>query len=185
MGNGDGTGTRSDAGGSCDRVGPDGHANWSDVLSGHRDVPDICNGTDTTADAMETISTHQNSPKMQDLPIKVQRRDEVEPRSCAGMPNMWEDTQGIAIYANMAGDTKRCISTGPADSKPPDLPARSARPCRDKTDRFESLAGMQTACIHVQDVEDKSNQPMNTLVTMDLPAGAEWRMGEPGRLETQ
>ena len=42
---------------------------------------------------------------------------------------------------------------------------------------------MQTACIHVQGVEDKSNQPMNTLVTMDLPAGAEWRMGEPGRLE--
>ena len=57
MGNGDGTGTRSDAGGARrDGVRPDGHANWSDTSSGHRDVPDTRNGTNTTADTTETIS---------------------------------------------------------------------------------------------------------------------------------
>ena len=64
MGDDDGTGAKSDAGGaSRDRVGPDGHANQSDALSRHRDVPDIHNDMNTAADAMEIISTHQMSCK--------------------------------------------------------------------------------------------------------------------------
>ena len=51
MGDSDGTGARSDAGGaSHNGVGPDGHANQSDTLNGHRDVPDTGNSMNTTAD---------------------------------------------------------------------------------------------------------------------------------------
>ena len=51
MGDSGGTGTRSDAGGARHHgAGPDGQANWSDALSGHRDVPDIHNSMNMTAD---------------------------------------------------------------------------------------------------------------------------------------
>ena len=107
MGDGDGTGARSDAGDARHgSTGPDGLANWSDVSSGHTDVPDICNRTNTTADTTETISTRRNAMQMQDSPINAGRRDKVESRSHAGMPNMWVDTHGIAIHANTAGDTQ-------------------------------------------------------------------------------
>ena len=130
IGDGGGTGARSDAGGaSCDGVGPDGHANWSDTSSGHTDVPGIRNGTDMTADTRETISTHQNVPQMQNLPVNAGRRDKVESRSHAGMPNMRVDTHGIAIHANTAGNTQRRVSTHTEDTKPPDLPARGTRSC--------------------------------------------------------
>ena len=187
MGDGGGTGVRLDAGGARrDGAGPDGHANWSDVSSGHRDVPGIRNGTNTTADATETINTRQNAPKMQNLPIKVQRRDEVEPRSRAGMPNTRVDTQGIAIHANTAGDTQKSISTRTEGMKPSDLPTGSTRPCRDGTNGLESHADTQMARIHVQDIANKSNKPANMSVTQDLPAsGTELCMGEPNRLERQ
>ena len=186
MGDSGSTGAKSDAGDARrDGVGPDGHANRSDVSSRHRDVPGICNGTNTTADAKETISTCQNVPQMQNLPIRARRRDKVESRSHAGMPNMRVDTHGIAIQANTAGDTQRRVSTGPADMKAPDLPTGSTRLCQDGTDGLESHAGTQTARIHVQDVGNKSNKPENTSITRDLPAnGAEPRAGEPNRLRS-
>ena len=129
MGDSDGTGTRSDAGGaSCDRVGPNGHANWLDASSGHTDVQDIRNGMNMTVDATETISTCRNTRQMQDLPTDARRRDKVESRSRAGMLNMRVDTHGIAIHANTAGDTQRHVSTGPADTKAPDLPTSANQP---------------------------------------------------------
>ena len=179
MGDGDGTGVRSDAGGaSCDGVGPDGHANRSDASSGHTDVPGICNGTNMTADARETISTRQNTPQMQDSPIKAQRRDKVESRSHAGMPNM-------RIHVNTAGDTQRHVSTRPGDTKAPNLPTGSTKPCRDGMDGLESYPGMQTARVHAQDVGKKLNIPANASVMQNLPAnGAGPRMGGPNRLES-
>ena len=187
MGDGNGTGVRSDArGASCDGVGPNGHANWSDASSGYTDVPDIRNGMNTTADAMETISTHQNTRQMQDLPTDARRHNKVESRSCAGMLNMRVDTHGIAIHTNTAGDTQKSISIRTEGMKPSDLPTRSTRPCRDGTNGLESHADTQTARIHVQDIANKSNKPANMSVTQDLPAsGAELCMGEPNRLERQ
>ena len=185
MGDGGGTGARSDAGGARhDGVGPDGHANWLDMLSRHRDVPDIQNGTNTTADATETISTCQNALQTQSLPIRARRCDEVEPRSHAGMPNMRVDTHGIAVHANTARNTQRRVSTWPTDPKPQDLPTGCTKPCRDGTDGLESCPDTQTAHVHVQDVGYKSNKPANASVKLDLPArGAEPCVGEPNRLE--
>ena len=185
MGDGDGTGARLDARGARrDGAGPDGHANRSDVSSGHVDVPGIRNGINTTADATETISTRQNAQQMQNLPINAGRRDKVESRSHAGMPNMRVDTHGIAIHANTAGHTQRRVSTRPEDMKPPDLPTGCTKLRRDGTDRLESHAGTQTARIHVQDIRNKSNKSANMSITPDLPArGAEPCIGVPNRLE--
>ena len=149
MGDGGGPGARSDAGGvRHDRAGPDGHANQSDTSSGHRNVLNTCNGTNTIADAMESISTRRNVPQMQDLPVEVQRRDKVESRSRADMPNMHIDTHGIVYHANMAGNRQRHISTWPADPKPQDLPTGCTRPCRDAMDGLESHAGTQARRRH-------------------------------------
>ena len=113
MGDSGGTGMRLDAGGaSCDGAGPDGLANQSDTSSGHMDVPGICNGTNTTADATETISICQNGPQTQNLPVDAGKHDLATPRSHAGTLNVWVDTHGIAIHANTAGDMKRHVSTG-------------------------------------------------------------------------
>ena len=61
----------------------------------------------------------------------------------------------------------------------------STRSRRDETDGFESLVGTQTACIHIQDVANKSNKPANTSVTADLPAnGTEPCIGVPNGLES-
>ena len=181
MGDSGGTGARSDAGGaSCDRAGPDGHANRSGVSSGHVDMPDIRNGTNMTADAMESISTRRNTPQMQNLPIDAGRHDQAKPRSHAGMPNMWVDTHGIAIYVNMAGDMQRRVSTRTEGMQPPDSPTGCTRPCQDETNGLESCPGTQIACVHVQDVSDKSNTSANVSVKLDLPAnGAEPCIGEP------
>ena len=169
MGNGDGTGTRSDAGGaSCDGVGPNGHANRSDVSSGHMDVPGICNGTNMTADTTETISTYQNAPQMQNSPVNAGRRDQVESRSCVGMPNMRVDTHGVAIHTNTAGDMQRHVSTGSENAKSLDLPTGSTRLHQDGTDRLESCPGMQTAHVHAQDIGKKSNKPANMSVMRDF-----------------
>ena len=186
MGNGGGTGARSDAGGaSCDRVGPDGHASQSDVSSGHRDVPDICNGTDTTADTTESISTCRNVPQMQNLPVNAGRHGQAKPRSRAGTPNMQIDTHGVAMHANTAENTQRHVSTWPTDPQMQDLLARGTKPCRDRTDGLKSCPGTQMARLHVQDVGYKLNKPMDTSVTPDLPAnGAEPCIGEPKWLES-
>ena len=40
-----------------------GLGGWSDMSRGNRGVPSICNGTDTTTDAMETINTHRDAAK--------------------------------------------------------------------------------------------------------------------------
>ena len=186
MGNGGGTGAKSDAGDARrDEAGPNGHANRSDVSSGHVDVPGIRNGTNTTADATETISTRQNAQQMQNLPVKAWRRDKVEPRSHAGTPNMRVDTHGVAAHANTAGDTQKRISTRTAEPKPPDLPVRSARPCRDGTDGLESCPGTQMAHVHVQVVANKSSKPANMSVAQDLPARGAIPQGEgPNRLES-
>ena len=150
IGDGDGTGTKSDAeGASCDGVGPDGHASRSDASSGHRDVPDICNSTDTTADATESISTCQNVLQMQNLPVNAGRHVQAKPRSRAGMPNMRIDTHGVAIHANTARNTQRHVSTWPTDPKPQDLPTGCTKPCRDGMDGLESCPDTQTACVHV------------------------------------
>ena len=186
MGNNGGTAARSDAGGARrDGPGPDGHANRSDASNGHRDVPDTGNGMNTTADTKETISTRRNVPQMQNLPVDAGRRDEVESRSRAGMPNMRVDTHGIAIHANTAGDTQKRVSTRTEGTKPPDLPTGCTKPRRDGTDGLESHAHTQTARIHVQDVGNESNEPANTSVTADLPAnGAKPCIGVPNRLES-
>ena len=186
MGDGDGTGARSDAGGARhDGAGPNGHANQSDVSSRHRDVPDIQNGTNTTADATETISTRQNVLQMQNLPVNAGRHDQAKPRSRADMPNMRVDTQSVAKHVNTAGDTQKHVSTRTEGTKPPDLLTRSTRPRRDGTDRLESHAGMQTARIHVQDVGNKLNKPENTSVTRDLPVnGAKLCIGAPNKLKS-
>ena len=165
MGDGGGTGARLDARGARrDGAGPDGHANRSDALSGHVDVPGIQNGMNTTADATEIISTHQNALQMQSLPIHARRRDEVEPRSCTDVLNMCIDMHDVAMHTNMAGDTQKHISTGPADPKLQDLPIRRTKPCQDEADRLESCPGMQTAHIHVQDIGNKLNKPEHTSV---------------------
>jgi len=49
------------------RDATDGLRNWSDVLSGHRDMSGNRNSTDTTAGAVGSISTHRNTTKMQKL----------------------------------------------------------------------------------------------------------------------
>ena len=176
MGDGGGTGARSDAGDARrDRVGPDGHANQSDALSGHRDVPDICNSVNTTADATESISTRRNTPQMQNLPVKAWKRNKVESRSCAGMPNMRVDTHGIAIHVNTAGDTQKHISTRTEDTKVPDLPTGSTTLRQDGTDGLESCPGMQTARVHVQDVAE-SNKSENTSVKSGLLPEAQNRV---------
>ena len=129
-GNGGGTGARSDPGPGArhDRAGPDSHANQSGVSSGHVDMPDIRNGMNMTADATESISTRQNIPQMQNLPIDARRHDQAKPRSHAGMPNMRVDTHGIAIHANMAGDTQKRVSTHTEGMKLPDLPTGCTKP---------------------------------------------------------
>ena len=186
MGVGGGTGARSDAGGARhNRAGPDGHANWLDALSGHRDVPDIRNSMNTTADATESISTCRNTPQMQNLPVDTGRHDQAKPRSHAGTPNMRVDTHGIAIHVNTAGDTQKHVSTCTEGTKLPDLLTRSTRPCRDGTDGLESHADMQMARIHVQDIGNKSNESANMSVKLDLPAnGAKPCIGEPKWLES-
>ena len=123
---------------------------------------------------------------MQNLPVDAGRCDEVESRSHTGMVNMWVDTHGIAIHVNMAGDTQRCISTCTEGMKLQDLLIRGTKPCRDRTDGLESCPGMQTACVHAQDVGKKSNKPANMSVMRDLPAnGTEPCIGVPNRLECQ
>ena len=139
-----------------------------------------------TADTKETISTRRNVPQMQNLPVNAGRRDEVEPRSCADAPNMCIDMHGVAMHANMAGDTQRRISTCTEGTKPQDLPTGSTTPRQDGTDELESDTGMQTARIHVQDVANKLNKPANTSVTADLPArGAVPQGNGLNRLESQ
>ena len=189
MGDGGGTGARSDAGGARhDEAGPNGHANRSDVSSGHVDVPDICNGTNTTADVTESISTRRNTPQMQNLPIDAGRQDQAKPRSRAGTPNMRVDTQSVAIHANTAGDMQKRVSTCTEGMKPLDLPTGCTRLCQDGTDGLESCPGMQTAHVHVQVVADKSTSSANvsvTSVTQDLPARGAVLQGEgPNRLES-
>ena len=126
-----------------------------------------------------------NAPQMQNLPVNAGRHNQVEPRSCVDAPNMCIDMHGVAIHANMAGDMERHVSTGPEDTKVPDLPTGSTTPRRDGTDRLESHAGMQTARIHVQDVGNKSNKSANTSVTPDLAAnGAVPHREGPNRLES-
>ena len=150
MGDGDGSGARLDAGGARrDRAGPDGHANWLDTSSGHTDVPGIRNGTNMTADTRETISTCQNILQMQNLPVDAGRRNEVESRSHAGMPNVQVDTHGIAVHANTAGDTQKCVSTRTEGTKLPDSPTGCTRPCQDRMDELKSCLGTQMACVHV------------------------------------
>ena len=61
---GGGTGVKTGAGGaSCGIDVMDSPEIWMDVSRGHREVPSFGNGTNTAADATETISTHQNSTK--------------------------------------------------------------------------------------------------------------------------
>ena len=81
---------------------------------------------------------------MQDLPTDARRCDKVESRSHAGTPNMRVDTHSIAYHANTAGNTKRRVSTGPADAKPLDLPTRGAMSCQDGTDGLESCPDTHT-----------------------------------------
>ena len=186
MGDSGGTGARSDAGGaSCDGAGPDGLANQSDASGGHMDVSGICNGTNMTADATETIGIRQNGPQTQNLPVDAGKHDPAMPRSHAGMLNMRIDTHGVAIHTNTAGDTQKHVSTGPADPKPQDLPIRCTRPCQDGTDGLESYAGMQTACVHVQDIAAKSNTSANVSVKSGLPVnGTKPCIGVPNRLKS-
>ena len=187
MDDGGGTGTKLDAGDvRRDRVGPDGHANWLDASSGHMDVPDIHNGMNMTADMTETISTCQNAPQMQNLPVEAQKCAKAKPRSCTGMLNMWVDTHGVAIHANTARNMQRHVSTWSTDPKPQDLPTGCTKPYQDGTDGLKSCLDMQMARVHVQDVAKKSNEPENTLITADLPAnGAELCIGVPNRLKSQ
>ena len=181
-----GPGARLDAGGAnCNGVGPDSHANQSDASSGHRNVPDIHNSTNTTADTMETISTRQNALQMQNLPVDTGRYDQAKPRSCAGMPNMRIDMHGVTYHANTAGNTQQHISTWPADPKPQDLPTGCTRPCRNGMDGLESCLGMQMACVHIQDIADKSNTSENMSIMCDLPAnGTKPCIGESKWLES-
>ena len=54
-GDGGGTCTNLDAGGvRHSKAGPDGHGNWLDTSSGHRDVLGTHDGMDTTTDARNT-----------------------------------------------------------------------------------------------------------------------------------
>lgn len=54
-GDGGGTRTNLDAGGvRRSKAGPDGHGNWLDTSSGHRDMPGTHDGMDTTTDARNT-----------------------------------------------------------------------------------------------------------------------------------
>ena len=123
----------------CD-VGNVGHsatgrlANQSDTLNGHRDMPGTCNGTDMTADRKECISTHHDTMKRPNSPIKPERRpihDQIELSWHASTPNMQD---GVSECTNMAGDTQGIVSTGTAEPKPQNLPTGSIRSHSDLPD---------------------------------------------------
>ena len=65
MGNGDGTGARSNAGNARRNIGVTGGlVSQLDTSRGHREVPIFRNGTNTTAETKETISTCRNMSKI-------------------------------------------------------------------------------------------------------------------------
>lgn len=100
------TGTRSNTGNARRDVEvTDGLGSWSVVSRGHRDTPAIRNGTNTTADAKEIISTCRNALKTRGSPVVAGRRDHVKPGSHACTPNMHIDTHGDALHEK-AGDTE-------------------------------------------------------------------------------
>ena len=78
-------------------------------------MPSIHNGIGMTADVKEYISTCRESAKQPNLPVKPESqstRNQVEPGSRAGMPNMWVNTHGIAVHTNTAKHVQKIISTG-------------------------------------------------------------------------
>jgi len=131
----------------------DGLENRSDGSREHRDVPDICNGTDTTTDTTEFINARRNTMQAQNLPVGAGRRDQVEPRSCAG-------TYGVAYHANTANDMQERVSTCSADAKSPNSLTRSTRLYSDLPDGLRPTQAhrgheymrieMQAARIHLQ-----------------------------------
>ena len=190
MGNGGGTSAKpgtEDAG--RDGAEPDNLANWSDTLSGHRDVPDTRDGIvqrrtevvrlnsplhiDTTADTTEYISTCQYTATQLNLPGKPEKQptnDQAESRSHVGTPNMWVDMCGVAKRANTAGNTQQRVSTCTEDPEPPDLPDRSTRACIDEADGLESCPGMLSIRIHVQGDAGNWKRPEKMSETLDLLA---------------
>ena len=64
MGDGDGTGTKPDAGDArCSGTGTENLGSRSEALRRHRDVPGIRDGTDTTEATTGSISTRLNTTK--------------------------------------------------------------------------------------------------------------------------
>ena len=59
-------------------AGPDGLANQSATLGRHRDVPGSHSGTDTSANAKESISAHRNTAKQPNSPERRPTHDRVE-----------------------------------------------------------------------------------------------------------
>ena len=110
------------------------------------------------------------------------RWSKVEPKRHVGMPNLRTDMHGVAEHVNMAGDTEERISAHPANSKPPDSPSGSTKPCPSETDGLESCPCMQRVRIQVHSVGDDSRTPANALESPDLPVrGAVPCMREPER----
>ena len=70
----------------CDVDATDGLGSWSDVTSGHRDVADIQNGTDTTADACQNTTKTRNLPvgagEMQPGPVQKPCRHAKHAQTC-------------------------------------------------------------------------------------------------------
>ena len=73
----------------------DGLGSRSDASRGHRNVSVIRNGTNTTAEVKETISTGRNAPKTRELPVGAGRRDQVKARSHAGTLNTGIDDMAM------------------------------------------------------------------------------------------
>ena len=158
-----------------DGAGPEDHGNQSNVLSGHRDVLGTCKGMDTSADPMESISTHQNTMQTQILPVGC---DEAKLRSCVGMLNMQVDMHGVAYHMNTAGDMQEHVSTCPENPKLPDSPTGSAMRHTGEMDRLEAHAGMQRAHTHVHHIGNNSNRPAKTSIMPE----ATWRGCKASRM---
>ena len=147
MGHNNGTGTKADAGDAGHHAArTDGLTNWSDASSRHRNVPGTRNGMDTSADMKEYTSTHQDTAKQPNSPIKPERRpihDQVELRNQrrhaehAGRHTWHFRTHE---YSRRHAGNHQCST---ADPKPQDLPTGSIRSCS-VTCRMDSRV-MQTS----------------------------------------
>ena len=131
-------GTRMKLGGSDakrDADTTDGPGKLSDASKRHRDAPDIRISVVTTAIAMQTINTCQDTAKLPNSPLEPEKwptNDQAKSRNRAGTPNTCGQAQTVGRHAKMARDTRnRRYSI--ADSERSDPLGGSTRSCAEGT----------------------------------------------------